>query len=139
MKFIFSFLIVLNVSYSLAAGLQYKCFSLDDNEPYGLDRVEVSVVNKSTLKIKLEVLKTVIETYKLNSRYVGTAESMKNFLQFNITNSTYGAYGEGPVTPFFVESQLFTGGYPLRRGGTGAIIKTTGHGYSWARYLCVLQ
>lgn len=123
-------------SASSAAELKYKCFGTDDNGPYGIERLEVTVTSRSQLTIKMSALKEVTETYVLNPKYVSKT---KNYRQFNVSEPQYDAYGEGPVTPFYVEPQLLTGGYRLRKGGMGAFIRTTGHGFSWARYLCVLQ
>lgn len=136
-----SWFLVLALSVSMPAWAEaysYKCFSIDDNEPYGLERVNLQVRSSRTVKIEMDVKRVVNETYKWDSRYRPN-EDMRNFLRFNVSEPDYSAYGEGPVTPFFIESELLTGGKPLRRGGMGGIVKTSGHGYSWANYLCVLQ
>jgi hypothetical protein len=135
-----SWLLLLAASVSMPAwGLHsYKCYSVDDNEPYGLEFVSLQVRSTRAIQIGLDVKRLVTETYKWDSRYTG-GENMRNFLKFNVSDPAYNAYSEGPVTPFYVESELLTGGKPLRRGGMGGLIKTAGHGYSWANYLCVLQ
>lgn len=131
-------LLVFSVSMPAAALHNYQCYSIDENEPYGLERVTLQVRSSRMVYIGLDVKRLVNETYKWDSRY-RPDENMRNFLKFNVTSPQYDAYSEGPVSPFFLESELLTGGKPLRRGGMGGLIKTTGHGYSWANYLCVLQ
>lgn len=135
---IFIVVAVLASSNSFAAD-NYKCFSVDDNEPYGIEQVDLVVESNSKLSMQIHALKVVTETYELDATYKSKSESMKNYLKFNVINAHYDAYGEGPVTPFYVEKALLNGGYQLRRGGMGGFIKTPGHGYSWASYLCVLQ
>jgi hypothetical protein len=135
---IFALLLALAASPSYAAN-KFNCFSTDDNEPYGLNRIELTVKSDSELSLKMDVLKVVTEKYLLDTSYEPRSTSMRGFLKFDIVDAHYDAYGEGAITPFYVEEALLSGGYPLRRGGKGAFIKTTGASYSWAKYLCVLQ
>ena len=123
MKNVLGLLFIFSCSVSSAATLEYTCFSVDDNEPYGIEKLAVSVVDGETLRIELDVLVDVVETYKLNPDYVSKTENRKKYLKFNVVNPNSRAYSEGPVTPFFVQEELLKGGYPLRKGGTGAFIK----------------
>ncbi len=139
MKKIVLVLSLLGLSSSAFATAKYKCFSVDDNEPYGLERLELTVKSENELAIKMDVLKIVTEKYVVDQDYEPKSPGTKDYLKLDVVNPHYDAYGEGPLSPFFVEAALFDGGHPLRRGGKGGFIKTAGHGYSWANYLCVLQ
>lgn len=132
-------LILLFSSSAVFAANKYICFSADDNEPYGIEKIELAVISDSAISLRMQAMKLVTEKYELDERYQPKSTSMKNYLKFDIVEPDYEAYGEGPVTPFYMESALINGGYPLRRGGMGGFIKTSGHGYSWASYLCLLQ
>lgn len=139
MKTVLLSVIMLFISNSAFAADKYICFSIDDNGPYGIEKIELTVRSDSTISMKMKAMKLVTERYELDESYVPKFASMKNYLKFDVAQSHYEAYGEGPVTPFYMESALLSGGYQLRRGGTGGFIKTAGHGYSWASYLCVFQ
>jgi hypothetical protein len=129
-------LLALSAALPAWANYTYQCYSIDDNEPYGLEILTLHVRSTRTLNVEMELRRKVNETYKWDSRYRPT-ESMRGFLKFEVSNPNVDAYAEGPMTPIFVESEVLTGGKPLRRGGQGGILKTTGASYSWANYLCV--
>lgn len=121
--------LLLTPATSWAAG-QFKCDSIDDNEPYGIEQIDLNVKSGSEISITLEASKKVTEKYVLSPDYVPRSRSMKGYLKFNVVDPQYDAYGEGPVTPIFVYETILS-------GENMKFIKTAGHGYSWAFYRCV--
>jgi hypothetical protein len=118
---------------------KFACVSIDDNQPYEMERFEMSIESDSQVSVTMDLLKLVTETYQADEDYQPRAAGMRNFSRFDVVKPDYDAYGEGPLTPLYIENPLFKGGRPLQGGGRGGMVKVAGWGYSWARYLCKLQ
>lgn len=135
---IFLFVIFFVVAARAEEGPKYKysCRSLDDYAPYEIERIALEVHSEKELTLKLNAIKQTIATYKKDADYKPTSEKMKAFSRFHVKEYDLNAYGEGPISPLLVENVLLDGGKELRNGKMGGFIKTAGHGYSWANYLC---
>jgi len=92
-----AFVLILNLisSFGLTTSLNYKCFGIDDNGPYSLKMIGMSVVAPNQIKMDLAVLKRVLETYILDHHYIPKNKSMKNYFKYDVINPHYQAYGEG--------------------------------------------
>lgn len=121
-----AFLLSLNV---YAESYSYICNSIDDNQPNEVERIDLDIRDDTSVAMKIYYVNPSVDLYSIDEKYAPRSEKMKLFYRF---------YTEkGNLDPFMVEKVLFEGGKKLRGGDLGGIIKTDGHGYSWANYLCV--
>ena len=117
--------------------MDYRCFSTDDNQPYEVETIDLVVQSDSQVEMTFIELDSITDGYTVDKLYRPRLESTKDFVRLLVNEPSSDAYPEGPLTPFLMEKALFTGGREIGEGGTnGGIIKITGHGFSWAEYLC---
>lgn len=131
MKKIIAVLLVISAN---AFAYDYSCFGIDDNGPYGIKKFKLVTKDNAT-EISLDRFKFT-ETYAV-ADHTPQKPSKRPMITFSIQNAHYSQYGEGPVTPFYGDKELMSGGYELNSGKLGGFMKTAGIGYSWAKYLCV--
>jgi hypothetical protein len=118
----------------LAANYSYSCKSLDDNAPYGLERMSMKVTPR-TATLVFEDFHVEQAPYRLDANYEPTGASLAGFDRYNLTQAGL-PWPDGAISQFFAESALREGGYKLRTGRMGGFMRMTGAGYSWAKYLC---
>ncbi|MCX5785888.1 MAG: hypothetical protein NTX59_09375 [Elusimicrobia bacterium] len=114
-----------------AESFSYQCASLDNNGPYGIREIKLEVNGRNKpLLFTFKANKEVTEKYLIDAAYTPKpGSSLEGFLKANGKDPDHTAYTEGTITPFYIEGQLLL--------GKGGVIKTSGAGYSWARYSCV--
>ncbi len=131
-KFFIGFTVLLTTVQAFA--FDYSCVSIDDNEPYGVNKIALTI-NKDTAVMKLQGF-DLAENYTV-SDYTPTRSTPKRpMISMYLVGSGNNTYGESPLVEFFGDKELTTGGYALRNGKMGGFIKIVGWGYSWANYIC---
>jgi hypothetical protein len=63
----------------------------------------------------------------------------KEFMSVNFKSSKNSAEYQLDIEPLIMETALFDGGYPLKKGGKGGFVKFVGQGFSYANFICVLN
>jgi len=118
-----------------ASTYHYSCKSLDDNAPYGIEKLTLDL-DAPMIRVAFADFYVKSALYELNARYAPKAASMKKFAQFKLTDVESGSFPDDQIGEIFVEKQLQAGGYLLKIGKQGGFIKMSGSHYSWANYLC---
>ena len=125
-------LIVLTTTQAFA--FDYVCASIDDNEPYGINKIELKV-NKKTAVMKFQDFDNK-ENYRISDYTPSGPTPKRPMMKLGLVGTGNNNYGESALYKFLGDKELTTGGYTLRDGKMGGFIKVTGWGYSWANYIC---
>ena len=139
-------LVLLTMLISLTATAQtnsvnkYTCKSLDDNQPFDAEWLKLSLyVNSSNGTTRALVAiadnnSAGVTALNLDPSYKPKTPKTKMFDRYVFTkhvgNKNYA------ISPIYLEKSLKNGGKKLRNGSFGGYLKTSGHGYSLATYIC---
>ncbi|MDA8130620.1 MAG: hypothetical protein M0011_03840 [Elusimicrobia bacterium] len=120
------------------AEFKFKCYGVDDNQPYDLEKLTLRFSGRDTMYLSFDMMDYVTEKYVAVPGYTPQAgSSLVGFRKFNVVDPHSGSYADGPLFQFYAEEQLMDGGYKLKNGKMGGYIKTPGAGYSFAKYICM--
>lgn len=122
-----------------SANAEWRCKSIDDNEPNRIDSFTLMVENRSKVKTVFTADKCSTG-YLLDEKYKPRDKERKKYDKFKYVPSEDACnFGDGALTPIYLEKIIFEGGRKLSDGSRAAFFTIAGAGYSWAKYKCVLQ
>jgi hypothetical protein len=134
-KTLVAFCLVLTTAQAFA--FNYSCVSIDENAPYGINKIGLQI-NQKTAVLKLQDFDQD-ENYTISDYTPARSTPKRPMMKMVLVGTGNNSYGESALYEFFGDKELTTGGYALRDGKIGGFIKVTGHGYSWANYICFLK
>ncbi len=115
------------------ARYSYSCESVGQESIFN-DTLLIKIFEDNFVTVDIEALPYHAE----GIASLGTIKK-KEFMFVNFKSSKNSTEYQLDEEPLLLEAALFSGGYPLKKGGLGGFVKFVGQAYSYANFLCVLN
>lgn len=135
-KIVFIFiagLCIFTANASAESLYSYTCESVGSESIFN-DTLQLEIFEDNFVAVTIEAL-----PYYADGDASPVTIKKKELMSVRLKSSKDSVEYQLDTEPFLMETALFNGGYPLKKGGKGGFVKFVGQAFSYANFICVLN